>query len=146
MRLRDVEREDAQRLVGTMLDRGYSVQAAKHVKTVISAIYTHALEEDWFTGKNPAQGVKLPEMVRATGHALAFTTSFPGSLFGPDRMAGELMVFLAFDDRHEHRRDLRAEMEASESYCEPDHHGRGTAAAVHRRRAGAILQGRIWLR
>jgi integrase len=71
-RLRDVRREDAQRLVGTMLDRGYSVQAAKHVKTVISAIYTHALEEDWFSGRNPAQGVRLPEMVRATPHALSF--------------------------------------------------------------------------
>src|SRR5260370_6520196 len=42
MRLRDVRREDIQRLVGTMLVRGYSVQAAKHVKTAVSAIYTHA--------------------------------------------------------------------------------------------------------
>ena len=84
MRLRDVRREDAQRLVGTMLDRGYSVQAAKHVKTVISAIYTHAQEEDWFSGKNPAQGVKLPEMVRATPHALSF-----------DQLSGLLSVLTA---------------------------------------------------
>jgi len=28
--------------------------------------------EDWFSGRNPAQGVRLPEMVRATPHALSF--------------------------------------------------------------------------
>ena len=72
MRLRDVKREDLQRLVGTMLVRGYGVQSAKHVKTAVSAIYTHAEQEGWFSGPNPAKFVKLPEMVRATPHALSF--------------------------------------------------------------------------
>lgn len=72
MRLRDVRREDVQRLVGTMLMRGYRVQSAKHVKTVVSAIYTHAEQEGWHSGPNPAKFVKLPEMVRATPHALSF--------------------------------------------------------------------------
>jgi len=71
MRLRDVQREDLQRLVGTMLLRGYSTQSAKHVKTVASAIYTHAEQEGWFNGTNPAKFVKLPEMERATPHALS---------------------------------------------------------------------------
>jgi integrase len=93
MRLRDVRREDAQRLVGTMLDRGYSTQAAKHVKTVISAIYTHAIEEDWFSGRNPAQGVRLPEMVRATGHALSFDQL--SSLLPVLPPMVRIMVFLA---------------------------------------------------
>jgi integrase len=72
MRLRDVQREDVQRLVRTMVLRGYSTQSLKHVKTVVSAIYTHAEREGWFNGPNPAKFVNLPEMVRATPHALSF--------------------------------------------------------------------------
>ena len=71
IRLRDVQREDLQQLVGTMLLRGYSTQSAKHVKTVASAIFTHAQQEGWFSGTNPAKFVKLPEMERATPHALS---------------------------------------------------------------------------
>ena len=52
--------------------RRYSTQSAKHVKTVVSAIYTHAQQEGWFNGTNPAKFVKLPEMERATPHALSF--------------------------------------------------------------------------
>jgi integrase len=54
-----------------MLMRGYSTQSAKHVKTVASAIFTHAQQEGWFNGTNPAKFVKLPEMERATPHALS---------------------------------------------------------------------------
>ena len=43
MRLRDVRRDDVQRLVKTMLSRGHSTQSAKHVKTAVSAIYTNRL-------------------------------------------------------------------------------------------------------
>jgi len=71
-RLRDIQREDVQRPVGTMLLRGYSTQSAKHVKTVVSAIFTHAGREGWFSGSNPAKFVNLPEMERATAHALSF--------------------------------------------------------------------------
>jgi integrase len=42
------------------------------VKTAVSAIYTHAESEGWFSGPNPAKFVELPEMVRATAHALSF--------------------------------------------------------------------------
>jgi integrase len=93
MRLRDVEREHAQRLIGTMLLRGYSVQAAKHVKTVVSAIYTHAQKEGYFMGRNPSEFVELPEMVRAIPHALSF-----GQLVGLLPLLPKvvrLMVFLA---------------------------------------------------
>lgn len=93
VRLRDVLREDLQRLVGTMLLRGYSVQAAKHVKTVASAVYTHAEQEGWFTGPNPAKFVKLPEMMRATPHALCFQQVI--SLLPLLPKIVRLMVFLA---------------------------------------------------
>ena len=93
IRLRDVQREDLQRLVGTMLLRGYSVQAAKHVKTVVSAIFTHAAREGWFTGPNPAKFVRLPEMTRVTPHALNLLQV--ASLLPLLPRIVRLMVFLA---------------------------------------------------
>ena len=94
LRLRDVQSKEAlQRLVGTMLQRGYSVQAAKHVKTVASAIFTHAEQEGCFTGPNPAKLVKLPEMVRATLHALSFQQVV--ALLPLLARVVRLMVFLA---------------------------------------------------
>ena len=59
MRLRDVQRQHIQQLVGTMLNRGYSVQSAKHIKTVVSAIFTFAQQEGSYDGTNPAKFVKL---------------------------------------------------------------------------------------
>lgn len=92
-RLRDVKRDDLQRLIGTMLARGYSVQSAKHVKTVASAIFTHALQEELFVGTNPARFVKLPEMLRATPHALSFEQL--ANLLQRLPTTVRLMVFLA---------------------------------------------------
>jgi integrase len=93
MRLRDVRREDLQRLVGLVRLRGYSTQSVRHVKTVASAIFTHAQKEDWLSDRNPAQFVELPEIVRATPHALSFqqVTDLLQVLPGVVR----LMVFLA---------------------------------------------------
>jgi len=93
MRLRDVQREDIQRLVGTMINRGYSVQSAKHVKTVASAIYTHAERAGWHSGANPAKFVNLPEMSRATPHALSFDQL--AKLLEILPQATRLMVFMA---------------------------------------------------
>jgi integrase/recombinase XerC len=73
MRLRDVGNEEAQRLVSEALCRGYSVQSAKHIKNVISGIFTFAEEKGWFSGRNPAYFVRLPEMERVRPvYALSF--------------------------------------------------------------------------
>ena len=48
----------------------YSVQTAKHVKTVVSAIFTYAESEDCYSGTNPAKWVKLPELTRREKRAL----------------------------------------------------------------------------
>jgi integrase len=93
IRLRDVQREDVQRLVGTMRLRGYLTQSLKHVKTVVSAIYTHAEQSGYFTGTNPAKFVKLPEMERATPHALSYEQVI--SLLPLLPRIVRLMVFLA---------------------------------------------------
>lgn len=51
--------------------RKYSVQTAKHVRTVISAIFSYAESEGCFSGTNPAKHAKLPEMVTKQRHALS---------------------------------------------------------------------------
>src|ERR1041385_9257435 len=73
MRLRDVEYSEVQRLVSEAIQRGYSVQTAEHVRNCISAIFTHAEKKGWFSGRNPARFVELPEMVRRTPRALTFS-------------------------------------------------------------------------
>lgn len=72
MRLRDVTQEQAQQLVSEAIRRGYSVQTAKHIKNVISGIFTHAEEKGWLSGRNPAYFVNLPEMERRPARALSF--------------------------------------------------------------------------
>jgi integrase len=72
MRLRDVEYSDVQKLVSEAIRRGYSVQTADHVRNCVSAIFTHAEKKGWYTGRNPAHFVKLPEMTRRPARALTF--------------------------------------------------------------------------
>jgi len=72
MRIRDVSTEDCQRLISAALQRGYSVQYATHIRNCISAIFSHAARKDWFSERNPAKRVELPEMVRREAHALTF--------------------------------------------------------------------------
>jgi len=71
-RMRDVTHEDAQRLVSEALRRGYSVQTARHIKTCVSAIFTFAEKIRWFSGRNPAKFVRLPEMTRRPVRVLSF--------------------------------------------------------------------------
>lgn len=91
-RLRDITGEDIQRLVSSKLARKYSVQTAKHVRTVISAIFTHAKRLGWYLGDNPAKLVRLPEMVRKEAHALSFDQAVAviGALPSP---AQEMVLF-----------------------------------------------------
>ena len=70
LRLRDVRRDHVQRIVSAVLACHRSVQTAKHVRNVASAIFTHAREEEWYAGENPAAMVKLPEVNRREARAL----------------------------------------------------------------------------
>jgi len=72
LRLKDITASHIQKLVSSMLLKNYSVQTVKHVRTVVSAIFTHAKRLGWHTGDNPAKLVRLPEMVRREAHALSF--------------------------------------------------------------------------
>lgn len=72
VRLADVRPGDVQCLVSTALQNGYSTQTAKHVRNVISAIFTHAIKRRYFAGENPAIQVAPPGMTRKIAHVLTF--------------------------------------------------------------------------
>lgn len=74
-RLPDVKPEDVQRLVSAALAHGYSTQTATHIRNVVKAIYAHAKRERFFSGDNPAEMVRLPEMTRKETHALTLAQS-----------------------------------------------------------------------
>jgi integrase len=61
MQLCDVRSEDIHRLTSAALAHGYSTQTAKHIRNVISAIFSHAIRERYFLGDNPVSLVKPPK-------------------------------------------------------------------------------------
>jgi len=71
-RLRDVNSDDVQDLVGAKLEAGFSVQTVTHIRNVIGRVFNHAKLKRSFVGDNPIQGVNLPEMERKESHALTF--------------------------------------------------------------------------
>lgn len=75
IRLRDVTLDHVQALVRLKIESGLSVQTARHIRNVISAVFTHAKKRRAFHGDNPAEGVTMPEMVRKERHALTFEQS-----------------------------------------------------------------------
>jgi integrase len=71
VRLCDVHPEHVHRLTSAALARGYSVQTVKHIRNVVSAVFSHAKRELCFMGENPAALIKLPELHRKQAHALS---------------------------------------------------------------------------
>ncbi len=57
-------------LMQPMLDAGYAVQTVKHVRSVTSAVFNHAVRTRNFAGSIPTFGVRLPQMKRKPKHAL----------------------------------------------------------------------------
>jgi site-specific recombinase XerD len=68
--LHDVTTENVQQLISTVLERGYSIQTATHIRNVIRTVFLHAKQTRSFDGENPAESVKLPDMARKEAHAL----------------------------------------------------------------------------
>lgn len=83
-RICDVSHADVQNLVSDKLGERYSigkehprtgtysVQMARHLRNVVSAIFEHAKRNRMYAGENPARYVKLPEMERREKHALTW--------------------------------------------------------------------------
>lgn len=72
VRLRDVSTDHVQALVKAKFENGYSVQTLVHIRNTVSAVFNHAKLKRTYSGDNPAQGVRLPEMQRRESHALSF--------------------------------------------------------------------------
>jgi integrase len=71
--LRDVNTDHVQALVRKKYEAGYSVQMLVHIRNAVSAVFNHAKRTHAYHGDNPAQGVRLPEMVRKETYSLSFT-------------------------------------------------------------------------
>jgi Phage integrase, N-terminal SAM-like domain len=63
-RLSEITFDQIQRLVQGMLDRGYAVQSAQHVRQVVTCLYKHAFRTGHFTEPMPCVGIRLPALVR----------------------------------------------------------------------------------
>jgi integrase len=66
LRFRDVRPEHVQQLIAAALANGYSPQTVRHIRSVISAVFSYAKQELVFMGNNPAGSAKMPEMIRKT--------------------------------------------------------------------------------
>ena len=73
LRLRDVSNDHVQALVKAKFKDEYSVQTLVHIRNTVSAVFNHAKLKRAYSGDNPAQGVRLPEMQRRESHALSFS-------------------------------------------------------------------------
>lgn len=72
LHLRDARPEHVQGLISAATEAGYSTQTVKHIRNVVSAIFSHAIREQFFWGGNPAVSVAPPRMLRKMAHALSF--------------------------------------------------------------------------
>jgi site-specific recombinase XerC len=70
VRLCDLSPAMIQHLIARVLEQGYSIQTATHIRNVIRVIFSHAIRTGYYTGANPANPVTLPAMTRKEAHSL----------------------------------------------------------------------------
>jgi integrase len=70
MRLCDVSPDHVQLIIAAALERGYSTQTVTHIRNVIRATFSHAEKGLGISVKNPANHVKMPDIVRKQAHVL----------------------------------------------------------------------------
>jgi len=68
--LREINADAIQHLTSAALEFGYSIQTATHIRSVIRAIFSHAIATNHYSGENPATVITLPRMARKEPHAL----------------------------------------------------------------------------
>jgi integrase len=62
LRLRDIQPSDVRKMVSKMEQKPYSQKTISHVKTAVVTIINFAKEEKYFSGDNPGERVRLPEV------------------------------------------------------------------------------------
>jgi integrase len=87
LRLCDTHPDHVQKLVYAALAQGYSPQTAKQIRNVVSAIFSCAMREQCYVGKNPARSVKPPKSPRkdACTLTLAETREVLNAMSYPER-------------------------------------------------------------
>src|ERR1017187_3469688 len=95
VRLRDVGHDHIFRLTSAALSHGYSIQTVKHIRSVISAIFSHAKQDRYFMGDNPVSLVKPPQVRRKQVFALTLAQANEalGAMRYPER---EMMLIAVF--------------------------------------------------
>jgi len=71
LRLRAVRPDHVERLLAAATEKGYSPLTVKHIRSVISAIFSYAKQELVFLGANPAGLAKVPEVPHQNTLALS---------------------------------------------------------------------------
>lgn len=61
MRMRDITRDDCQRVIATAAGKGLSVQTQTHLRNLMSSVFSLAEDCEWTVG-NPARRVRLPKL------------------------------------------------------------------------------------
>ena len=70
VQLSEVTPEMIRNLALTAVTRGYSIQTATHIRNVIRAVFSYALQTGCYAGQNPAALVRLPALPRPHRRAL----------------------------------------------------------------------------
>jgi integrase len=72
-RLCDITPDHVRNLISFAMNHGYSLQTAKHIKNVVSAMISHAKKERMFAGDNPISGVRIPPTTRKASHRISLS-------------------------------------------------------------------------
>ena len=95
VRLCDARPEHVERITTAALSRGYSIQTAKHIRNVVSAIFSHAQKEMCFIGENPAKLIRLSEACRRQPDSLT-SSQVKGALAAMQYPEKEMLLLAAF--------------------------------------------------
>jgi integrase len=71
IRLRDVCSSHVHELISAALAKGYSPQTVRHIRSVLSAVFSYARQELIFTGTNPVHSADVPEIDRKSTAVLS---------------------------------------------------------------------------
>jgi integrase len=71
----DTRPEHIQRLASAALAKGYAPQTVTHIRNVVSAIFSHAKQEQCFMGENPARSIRLCEVRHIEPRTLTLSES-----------------------------------------------------------------------
>ncbi len=93
--LSEISPDRVEDLIAKLVQRGYSIQTATHIRNVLRSIFAHAIKAGCFAGTNPASLVTLPAMARKSVHSLSMNqlTQLMMHLQNPEREIALISLF-----------------------------------------------------